>query len=230
MYPVVLTSESVRPRSAFSRRELVVVISINGVLGALTVALVKRVREQAKIVICTNHLRQIATAFAAYAADNNGAYPPAAETVDDAEENQSVWSAQLVARRYLSEPTGKENAVFVCPFDPAANDPYVEAYRCYAYNCGVDETDRVYPAAIEDTANTIMLAEWFEPDPFASTDYHPVWDGEGWCWRKSGGLYAHHSDGKSNVLFYDLHVEPVKAYAEIPAADTSIKWSFQNPQ
>ena len=116
-------------------------------------------------------------------------------------------------------------AVFHCPFD-APTDSYVEAYRSYAYNPGPDESEPVPPAKIENPANTIMLAEWYEPDPYAANPYHAVWDGEGWSWRNNGGLYAHHPDGTSGVLFYDLHVENVKQYNVIPAPGVQYKWSF----
>ena len=53
-----------------------------------------------------------------------------------------------------------------------------------------------------------------------------MWDSDGWSWRRSGGIYPHHHNGGSNVLFYDLHVEFVKAVIDLPSPEVPIKWSF----
>ena len=213
-------------RGAFSLIELLVVIAIIAVLAGLTIAAMRNSQDKAKAVKCMNNLRQLGMAFAKYAGDNDGTYPAHADEVTESEVNESVWSAKLVLGKYVPEPTGKADAIFLCPFDKAANDRYAEAYRCYSYNPGPDETLPVRVPVVENPASTIMLAEWYQPDPFSSPDYHAVWDGAGWGWRRAGGLYAHHSDGTSPVLFYDLHVESVKSYALIPDPSVPYKWSF----
>jgi len=206
--------------------ELLVVIGIVAILSSLLIAVVGRSRQRADVVRCTNNLRQLGAALAAYAADNDGNFPPNTEEASTDEANQSVWSAILVSRRYLPEPSNKSNAVFLCPFDPGADEQYAEAYRSYAYNPGTnDELKPGQRNLVENLSSTILLSEWFEPDPYAPTDIHAVWDGEGWSIRTSGGLYKHHPDGTSGVLFYDLHVENVKAYPTLPNPETPIKWT-----
>ena len=189
-------------------------------------AVMRNSQNQAKAMKCLNNLRQIGAAFSKYSGDNDGTFPAHADEVTDAEVNETVWSAKLVLGKYLPEPTGKADAIFLCPFDKAANDHFAEAYRCYAYNPGPDETLPVRVPVIENPASTIMLAEWFEPDLDAATDYHAVWDGAGYGWRRAGGIYAHHPDGTSGVLFYDLHVEAVKNFPLIPDPRVSYKWNF----
>lgn len=199
---------------------------IIAILAGLSMAVMRNSQDQAKAVKCLNNLRQISVAFSKYASDNDGTFPAHADQETSEEVNESVWSAKLVLGKYLPEPTGKADAIFLCPFDKAANDRYAEAYRSYAYNPGPDETLPVRVPVIESPASTIMLAEWFEPDAYAATDYHAVWDGAGYGWRRAGGLYAHHRDGTSSVLFYDLHVEAVKNYPLIPDPGVSYKWNF----
>lgn len=220
-------SHAARSR-AFTLMELLVVISIIAVLAGLIFAVLGKSRERADVLRCTNNLRQIGMALGAYAVENNGLFPPNIEEPTTDEVNETVWSARLVTRHYLNEPTNKSDAIFLCPFDPGAKDEYAEAYRSYAYNPGTaDELKPGYRAAIENPAATILLAEWFEPDLDAPTETHAVWDGEGWSIRINGGLFKHHPDGTSGVLFYDLHVENVKAYASLPDPETPIKWTFE---
>ena len=201
-------------------------MAVIAVLAGLIFAVMGNSQKKAKGIQCLNNLRQIGMAFGAFAADHDGSYPAHVEETSDAEVNESVWSAKLVTGHYLPEPRDKSTAIFLCPFDPEAKDQYAEAYRSYAYNPGQDDMLPVRLPNVENPASTIMLAEWYQPDPFASPKDHPVWDGEGWGWRRSGGLYAHHADGTSGVLFYDLHAEAVKNHPTIPAPDVPYKWSF----
>ena len=185
--------------TAFTLIELLVVVAIIAVLAGLSVAVIGSVQNKGKATKCLSNLRQIGAAFGAFAADHEGSFPAHADEVNEAAVNESVWSAKLVLGRYLPEPTSKATAIFLCPFDPEADGDTSEAYRCYAYNPGPDELLPVRLPNVENPASTIMLAEWFGSDPYASPDYHPVWDGEGWGWRRSGGLYGHHADRKSVV-------------------------------
>ena len=224
-HPATRNFSFARP-AAFTLVELLVVIAIIAVLAGLIFAVMGSVQNKGKATKCLHNLRQIGMAFGAFATDHEGAFPAHVEEKSAAELNETVWSAKLVLGHYLPEPTSRDTALFLCPFDPDAKDDYSEAYRSYAYNPGPDEMLPVRLPNIENPASTIMLAEWYGSDPFASTDYHPLWDGEGWGWRRSGGLYAHHADGTSCVLFYDLHVEAVKNHPAIPAPDVPYKWSF----
>jgi len=213
--------------AAFTLMELLVVIVILTVLSGMTFAVVVKVKQKAKETRCTNNLRQIGVAMGAYAADNNDNFPPNIEQESSDEMNETVWSAALVSRHYLPEPT-HDNPFFLCPFDPAAADEYAEAYRSYAYNPGTaDEMKEAIRGNVEGLATTILLAEWFEPDPYAPTAEHAVWDSEGWSIRTTGGLYKHHPGGTSGVLFYDLHAENVKACASLPSPETPVKWTFE---
>ena len=65
-----------RSRSrAFTLIELLTVIAIIGVLAAIIIGSVSKVRDAARRSTCVSNLRQIGAAFPLYAADNKGMYP-----------------------------------------------------------------------------------------------------------------------------------------------------------
>ncbi|CAM2948956.1 type II secretion system protein [Rariglobus hedericola] len=65
-----------RSRSrAFTLIELLTVIAIIGVLAAVIIGSVSKVRDAARRSTCVSNLRQLGAAFPLYAADNNGFYP-----------------------------------------------------------------------------------------------------------------------------------------------------------
>lgn len=212
-------------RTAFTLIELIVVIAIISILAALIFSVLGNSRHRAKAVICTNNLKTIATAFSRYAAERNGEYPPAYNKSAE-DPSFAVWSSALVSAGYIKEPEDRASAVFLCPFDPDADEPGAFAFRSYAYNIPGEDSEPVYPNRVVDPARTILLAEWYGSDPYYQPPGHPTWEDDAWSWRRSGGIYKHHPDGGSNVLFYDLHIEPVKAFGDLPRPDINIKWSF----
>ncbi len=181
-------------------------------------------------------------AFGSYAADHEGKYPPILEEDTGNDPNESVWSNLLITANYLPDPNGNpQNNLFLCPFDSGASEGGADGVRSYAYNAlppdtippdTLPDTERLTkplnPLQVERLATTIMLAEWYHPDPYANPD-PSGWDSAGWAYRSGGGIYAHHPGGTSGVLFYDLHAEAVKAIAEIPSADSPLRWSFSSP-
>lgn len=63
------------PRRAFTVIELIVVVAVLLVLAALLLPSLKGAKERGKQAFCINNLRQLFTAFVAYAADHDGTIP-----------------------------------------------------------------------------------------------------------------------------------------------------------
>jgi len=61
---------------AFTLIELLVVISIIALLISILLPALRRARETARVMLCATHQRQIVTALATYATDENGQLPP----------------------------------------------------------------------------------------------------------------------------------------------------------
>jgi prepilin-type N-terminal cleavage/methylation domain-containing protein/prepilin-type processing-associated H-X9-DG protein len=64
-----------RRRPAFTLIELLTVIAVIGILAAILIPVVGRVRQSARTAHCTKNLHGLGTAFQLYAADNKGLYP-----------------------------------------------------------------------------------------------------------------------------------------------------------
>ena len=60
----------------FTLIELLVVVAIIGILASLLLPSLSKAREKAYIAVCLNNLKQFSIAFNAYAADDNGDFPP----------------------------------------------------------------------------------------------------------------------------------------------------------
>lgn len=97
-----------RKNDSFTLVEILVVISIIGLLAGLAVPVISGAQKKAKAGACLSNLRQIGLATLAYAADNSNILP------DGSQSNGSpTWAASLAGFMNL-DPTKKKN-VFVCP-------------------------------------------------------------------------------------------------------------------
>lgn len=77
-----------RPLSGFSLIELLVVVSILGILAAMLMPMLGKMREQAKRTVCSSGLRQVGMACFSYAGEWEGAFPKQ-------NPNPNFWSRPL---------------------------------------------------------------------------------------------------------------------------------------
>jgi|GEM_PF-4606080 len=66
--------------TAFTLIELLTVIAIIGILAAILIPVVGRVRDQARVAVCASNLRQVGVGVYLFAADNDDRLPPVSRT------------------------------------------------------------------------------------------------------------------------------------------------------
>ncbi|HEX8313062.1 MAG TPA: type II secretion system protein [Chthoniobacteraceae bacterium] len=97
-------------RSAFTLVELLVVVSIIGVLAAISVPAYQRITASGRATKCVANLRQLGVALSVYLSENNMTMPElkaGRESIDD-----EVPVIDNTLNRYVQDP-----AVFACPAD-----------------------------------------------------------------------------------------------------------------
>ena len=100
---------------AFTLVELLVVISIIGLLAGLAVPAINGGLKSAKAGACLSNLHQIGVATMAYAADNSFNLP-------NADGDGETWPVKLAT--FISTGTKSKKSIFVCP---GCEKPVVEA-------------------------------------------------------------------------------------------------------
>ncbi|NBT48161.1 MAG: prepilin-type N-terminal cleavage/methylation domain-containing protein [Actinobacteria bacterium] len=92
---------------AFTLVELLVVISIIGLLAGLAIPAINGGLKSAKAGACLSNLHQIGVATMAYAADNSFKLPDAGSGTSD------MWATKLAT--FISTGTKSKKSIFVCP-------------------------------------------------------------------------------------------------------------------
>jgi prepilin-type processing-associated H-X9-DG protein/prepilin-type N-terminal cleavage/methylation domain-containing protein len=120
--------------TAFTLIELLTVIAIIGILAAILIPVVGRVRESARSSACVSNVRQISTAFSLYAADNGGLIPAAMGSNNGGENpTGGFWMVELNPYvGHVQEPGGVPNLTvsefFSCP-TYFGEDPTLPVWR-----------------------------------------------------------------------------------------------------
>lgn len=121
-----------KKRYGFTLIELMVAISIIGLLGTVLFAVFSRVRERANRVQCSANLKQIGLAMQMYASDNNRFYPYM--------DNASIGRPHYCAWADRILPYIKKNATFECP----ARDDLIYETGCPPNSTNVDVDGYAY--------------------------------------------------------------------------------------
>jgi prepilin-type N-terminal cleavage/methylation domain-containing protein/prepilin-type processing-associated H-X9-DG protein len=202
-------------RLGFTLVELLVVISIIGLLLSILTPSLVRVRATAKRLVCAHNLRQINLALNVYLSGNDHIYPCANDPVST-KPVYWLWMGRgwrSVIEPYLGDNIDVNNpSVLLCPedrTDPAKYESTSYAYSMAFYhspeqidamNGQSDTYSNPQPSipqrsfAVAHPSGKILIGEWL-------SNHLPVDDDKGWwCWQ-----------GSRNYLFADGQVRFLKA-------------------
>jgi len=176
-------------RRAFTLIELLTVIAIIGILAAIIIPTVGRVRDSAKASQCISNLRQIGMALRLYVNENKGFLPVSTRArlpTEPGTASAVPWGSALSAYLPLRGRTvaSTEHEIFVCPaaeFHGKRGKDLRSTYTASAAIIGLSNgaaTATTVPRAIGSIDNTRltqipMLLEGKANGAFFNT--HPCW-------------------------------------------------------
>lgn len=235
------------PSAGFTLVELLAVIAIVGVLVALVVAGLSRVKQSAKSSECLSNLRQLGLASNLYSSDNSGYLLPMCQGTTAQLSALRTWRGLLL-------PYIKDGKVLICPSETFDADRYPgldsatkatgimpTSYGMNGYGMNTTSphdyftyTPRKKSMAISNPASQIFLCDagvpdsvsppldaWTENNRLKTTpSFGYALMSNQWA---SGAftIYPRHQGTRTNVLFYDGHVASLDLAKDIVARPPS---------
>lgn len=206
-------------RPAFTLVELLTVVAIVGVLAAILIPVVGKVRNKANETTCASNLRQLHMAIITMSNENNGVLPPAQTTVDDG--NNQFWVNAVLD--YVDYPDSERfKAEFSCP-SWEGNTAGTHWYLGYAYNenpAYLGDSSGIRNNAQSKARNYRVSSDGSGPKYRMSEITFPerrlmFIDSKAWHINKNFSESVHpdldrHGDS-CNAVFFDGHVESMNS-------------------
>ncbi len=196
-------------QSGFTLLELLIAVAIVGVLAALVLGMMSRLKDRANGVKCANTLRQVGTALFSYVSDNDGALIPGSEP-----EPNKLW--YNVLEPYMGGPeidvnSGNRPAWQECPSKVfRTKDRFSVGYGWNYTFFGTSWADGEYTkwyygygarmAGVPEPSKTIIIGDSMDLNKVTES-YQNIYI------YFAYDLFAKRHGGKGNYLFLDGHVE-----------------------
>lgn len=179
---------------AFSLIELLTVIAIIGILAAILIPVVGRVRANARNSTCLSNLRQIGVGCLMYANDHRGLLPvhgPSALT--PANEKGANWQEKITPYMSLDRDTVRSR--FSCPEARDANSVNETSYNVSWFLDKAPLSGRLQNII----TNVVMVAD----APVGNYDGIWAWNYSGYSQAQRLQMFRHAGNTRQNAVFTD---------------------------
>lgn len=215
-----LSAYSIGPaRRGFTLIELLTVIAIIGVLAAIIIPTVGKVRDNGRLAKSTSNVRQLSLACGLYAAQNKGQYPSDYSLTGTATPSQwwmdmktGVWA--MVAgspSTFSGSPTRQQRAGTAFESPNLEDDGNVSAFEnkpaiSYSMNRYISsQVNRRY-GMLYDPARTILIADASSSNEFGPLNTGGYLGAANWINARNGASSQGARDGKAVVAYVDGHI------------------------
>ena len=186
-----------RLSTAFTLVELLVVISIIGLLASFAVPALSKARQSADNAKCLSNMRQLSSLYLTMVAAQDGVL------VDASDPNQSTWYNQLVNNNYLPATNLAAYIKLSCPSALAAMKKLGYTYTVTRGSYGLNASVGTAPAATR-------IAQLTKPSAtFLLGDGPRVGKNDGFTIgvNQSGNPITSYHNGNCAITYFDGHAE-----------------------
>lgn len=185
-----------RPISAFTLVELLAVIAIIGILAAILIPTIGKVRANARTTQCVGNLRQIGLAGLLYAGNNKGMLPIRGSANLPGSEYGKNWNAKISPYLAMDKVTARSR--FNCPSAPP---PATDDETSYNVSFFLD------PAPLLGRVNNLTSHVVMVTDaPVGNYDGIWPWNYSGYNHQQRLQMFRHNGNTRQNAVFTDASV------------------------